>query len=84
MSDDEIVQKVLAIIADTQRKKPEEVTLDSTFEQLGIDSMDGVNIIFHVEDAFNISVPDEEAKNIHSIRDIVDGVRKLVAPEQPR
>jgi acyl carrier protein len=78
MSDEELTARVLAIIAETQRRKPEEVTIDSTFEELGIDSMDGVNIVFALESEFNINVPDEEVKTIRSIRDILAGVRKLV------
>ncbi len=77
MTDEELVTKVLAIIAEVQRKKPEEVKIDSTFEELGIDSMDGVNIIFSLESEFNISVPDEEVKTIKSIKDMVAGVRRL-------
>lgn len=81
MTDDELVTRVLAIIAETQRKKPEEVKIDSTFEELGIDSMDGVNIIFALESEFNISVPDEEVKTIKSIQDMVDGVRRLTTAQ---
>lgn len=78
MNNDELTARVLAIIAETQRKKPEEVTLDTSFEELGIDSMDGVNIVFALESEFNINVPDEEVKTIKSIRDMVAGVRRLV------
>jgi len=73
-----LTERILAIIAETQRKEPSQVTIDSTFEELGIDSMDGVNIIFAVENEFDINVPDEEVKNIRSVREMVDGVRKLV------
>jgi len=69
---------VLRIIAETQRKDPSQVTIESSFEDLGIDSMDGVNIVFALENEFNINVPDEEVKNIHSVRDMVDGIRRLV------
>jgi acyl carrier protein len=75
---DDLTQRVLRIIAETQRKDPAQVTIDSSFEELGIDSMDGVNIIFALENEFDINVPDEEVKNIRSIRDMVEGVRKLV------
>ena len=75
---DELTTRVLKIIAETQRKDPAVVTITSSFEELGIDSMDGVNIIFALENEFNINVPDEEVKNIQSVRDMVDGVRKLV------
>ena len=81
MTNEELTERVLAIIAETQRKKPEEVTVDSSFEELGIDSMDGVNIIFALESEFNINVPDEEVKSIKGIRDMVEGVRRLIPAE---
>ena len=76
--DDQLTQRVLRIIAETQRKDPSQVSAESSFEELGIDSMDGVNIVFALENEFNINVPDEEVKNIHSVRDMIDGVRRLV------
>ena len=75
---DGLTQRVLRIIAETQRKDPSQVTIENSFEELGIDSMDGVNIVFALENEFNINVPDEEVKNIRSVRDMVEGVRKLV------
>jgi acyl carrier protein len=80
---DDLTQRVLRIIAETQRKDPPQVTIDSSFEELGIDSMDGVNIIFALENEFNINVPDEEVKTIRSVRDMVEGVRKLAAQATP-
>ena len=82
MPTDELTQRVLRIIAETQRKEPAQVTIDSTFEELGIDSMDGINIIFALENEFNINVPDEDVKSIRSVRDVVEGVIRLV--EQSR
>jgi acyl carrier protein len=79
--EDDLTSRVLRIIAETQRKDVSQVTIDSSFEELGIDSMDGVNIVFALENEFNINVPDEEVKNIRSVRDMVEGVRKLVNRE---
>src|SRR5271165_5402535 len=76
--EDDLTPRVLRIIAETQRKDVSQVTIDSSFEELGIDSMDGVNIVFALENEFNINVPDEEVKNIRSVRDMVEGVKKLV------
>jgi acyl carrier protein len=73
-----ITSRVLGIIAANQKQDIASVTTDSTFEELGIDSMDAVNIVFELEKAFNIDVPDEEMKKIRSVRDIVDGVQELV------
>jgi len=79
MPEDDITPRVLRIIAETQRKDAALVTIDSTFEELEIDSMDAVNIIFGLENEFSINVPDDEVKNIRSVRDMVEGVRKLCA-----
>jgi acyl carrier protein len=78
MQTDDLTRRVLRIIAETQRKDPAQVTIDSSFEELGIDSMDGINIIFALENEFNINVPDEDVKSIRSVRDVVEGVVKLV------
>ncbi|HZL56039.1 MAG TPA: acyl carrier protein [Bryobacteraceae bacterium] len=78
LAGDDLTKRVLRIIAETQRKDQSQVTIDSSFEELGIDSMDGVNIVFALENEFNVNVPDEEVKNIRNVRDMVEGVRKLV------
>lgn len=75
---EELTDRVLSTIAQAQRIPKEKVTIDSSFEELGIDSMDGVNILFALENEFDITIPDEAAKQIHSIREMVEGVRKLV------
>ena len=80
---DPITQRVLSSIAATQRISPEKVTIDSSFQELGIDSMDGINILFALENEFDITIPDEQAKQIHSIREMVEGIQKLVAEKSP-
>ena len=73
-----VTEEVLVVIAQTQRIPIEKITLDSRFEELGMDSMDTVNILFALEEKFDITIPDEAAKQIRSIREMVDGVQKLV------
>ena len=75
---DQLTQRVLNAIAATQRISPETVTIDKSFQELGIDSMDGINILFALENEFDITIPDELAKQIRSIQEMVDGIRKLV------
>jgi acyl carrier protein len=76
---DELIQRVRTVIANTQRIPVEKITIDSSFEELGIDSMDGVNILFALENEFNITIPDEEAKQIRNVRQMIEGVEKLIA-----
>ena len=73
LAQNDLAQKVIRIIAEKQRIPLETVSLDSTFEELKIDSLDGINIIFAVEEQFDISVPDEGVHSIRSVRDMVDG-----------
>jgi len=75
----ELIQKVRTVIANTQRIPIETITIDSSFEELGIDSMDGVNILFALENEFNITIPDEAAKQIRNVRQMIEGVEKLLA-----
>ncbi|MDZ4798836.1 MAG: acyl carrier protein [Bryobacteraceae bacterium] len=76
---DEILQRVIKVIAETQRISAEGITAESSFEALGIDSLDGINIVFGVENEFSISVPDEAAKSIRSVGDMAAGVERLLA-----
>jgi acyl carrier protein len=76
---EELIQKIRNVIANAQRLPIEKVTIDSSFEELGIDSMDGVNILFALENEFNITIPDEAAKQIRNVREMMEGVEKLLA-----
>lgn len=81
---DEFAQRVIACIAKTQHIPVETVTLDATFEQLNIDSLDGINILFALENEFNVNIPDNAAQEVKTIRDMAMGVHKLVeAAAQP-
>ena len=76
---DEITQRVLKVIATSKRIPLETVTVDSEFQQLGIDSMDAVEILFALENEFDISIPDDEVRSVRNVRQMCEGVEKLVA-----
>ena len=78
MSYEELTARVRAVIARTQHLPQEKITADSTFQEQGIDSLDGINILFAVESEFNINIPDEAAQNLRSVRDVIDGIAKLL------
>ena len=75
---DGLAPKVIQVIAETQRIPIDSISRDSTFEQLKIDSLDGINIIFALENAFDVSIPDEGVQNMRSVEEVIEGVRKLV------
>ena len=76
---DELTQRVLKTIATSKRIPIEQVTIESELQQLGIDSMDAVEILFALENEFDISIPDDEVRNVRNIRQMAEGVEKLVA-----
>lgn len=74
----DLANKVIAVIAKTQRIPVESISLDSTFEQLKIDSLDGINIVFALENEFGINIPDDGVQTMRSIGQTVEGVEKLL------
>ena len=54
----DVSPKVIEIIAREQHLDVTKITLDSTFAELGIDSLDGVNILFALEEEFKLDIPD--------------------------
>lgn len=75
----EIAERVQKVIAKHLRVETDKVPLDATFEQLGMDSLDGVNLLFEVEDEFDISIDDQVAKTITSVPQMVAGIEILLA-----
>jgi len=82
-----IQDRVIAIIAEQAVLEPSDVTLDSTLEDLGIDSLGLVESIFAIEEAFDISVPfnanapEKSDFDISSVRSIVAGIEQLIAEQ---
>ena len=77
--------KVIDIIAEQAILDPGDVTLESTLDSLGIDSMGLVESIFAIEEAFDIQIPfnandpSDSEFNISSVSSIISGIEKLVA-----
>jgi acyl carrier protein len=76
---EELTERVLKVIAQSKRIPREQVTIDSEFQQLNIDSMDAVEILFALENEFDISIPDDDVRQVRNVRQMVEGVEKLVA-----
>jgi acyl carrier protein len=76
---DELIQRVLKTIATSKRIPLETVTIENDFQQLGIDSMDAVEILFALENEFDISIPDDEVRGVRNVRQMCEGVEKLLA-----
>ncbi len=83
----DVKKEVLQIIADQAMLDVSDVTMESTPEDLGIDSLGLVEAIFSIEEKFDISVPfnandpSESDFDISSVAKIVEGIEKLIAEQ---
>ncbi len=76
-------QKVIALVAKTKNINPESITLESTFEELKMDSLDGLDLFFELEEAFDLTIPDEQARSLRSVRSVVEKIDSLRANQEP-
>ncbi len=82
-----IASQVIEIISEQALLKPEEITLDSSPADLGIDSLGLVEAIFAIEERFDISVPfnanapQDSDFDISSVATIVQGIQTLIAKQ---
>jgi len=82
---DPLEKKVVELIAQKKHIPEESITLDSTFLELGIDSLDGMDLLFNFEESFKLTIPDEVAQQMKSVRQVTDALRASLAsaPQAP-
>ncbi|MDK2868181.1 MAG: acyl carrier protein [Clostridiales bacterium] len=70
-------EKVKALLVEELDLDADEVTLESNIrEDLGADSLDMVDLIMSIEDAFGIKVEEKDTVNIKTVGDIVNYIDK--------
>ena len=68
----EILEKVCSIVSEQLSVEAAEVKSDSNFQNdLGADSLDTVELVMALEDAFDIEIPDAAAEGIGTVVDAV-------------
>lgn len=72
-------QRVLFIVADTLGYFEEEVDDNNSLtDDLGMDSLDQVEICMGIEKEFNINIPDSEFENVKTVQDLYSCVEKFL------
>ncbi len=73
MQTNEIEARVKKIVVEQLGVKEDEVTRETSFvDDLGADSLDTVELVMALEDEFEITIQDEEAKKMVTVKDVVD------------
>lgn len=75
----EIFEKVKSIVVEQLEVDPETVTPESSFaNDLGADSLDTVELVMALEEAFDIEIPDEIAEQIDTVGKAVEHIGQKV------
>ena len=61
-----------------QKITPDKVSVDSTFEELGVDSLNGLELLWELEEELDIVIPDDDAREITRVRDVIAVVEPLL------
>jgi acyl carrier protein len=73
----EITEKVKQIVGEQLGVDEAEVTPSASFvDDLGADSLDQVELVMALEEAFDLEIPDEDAEKIRSVQDAIDYIDK--------
>ena len=67
-----VFDRVKEIIVDELGVDAEAVTIDSTLEDLGADSLDAVELIMALEEEYDLEIAEDDAKAMKSVKNIVD------------
>lgn len=72
-------ERVIRAIGKVVKDKP--IHIDSTFDDLAIDSLSKIELLFHLEEEFDIEIPSQGIRNIRGVSDVVRGIERLLAGE---
>ncbi len=80
MRAEELKERVVKIVADFFNMPVEEISEYTDFSaDLGADSLDGVELVMAIEEEFDIEIPDDEAKEMKKLGDIVKYLSTQIA-----
>jgi acyl carrier protein len=80
---EQLTDKVLSALASTKHIPIETISLESSLQDLELDSLDKVTLLFELEQQLNLSIPDEEFRSVKTVSDIVQAISRLVANATP-
>jgi acyl carrier protein len=73
------LEKITKIIVETGGCEPEDVKPDAELVALGIDSLKAITVLFDLEEAYDIEIPNEIIPSILTVKDIQDNLAKKIS-----
>jgi acyl carrier protein len=79
MSDEEVLVEVKKVLVEEFEVEEEIITVEATFyEDLGLDSLDAIDLIVTLNNFYNIEVEPTESEEIRTIQNLIDIVKKHI------
>jgi acyl carrier protein len=78
MERQDIVNKIIAIVAAQVNKPQDQIHESDTLDGSGADSLDQVEIIMKLEEEFSIEIKDEDAEKLVSVGEFADYIQRLL------
>ncbi|HET6266178.1 MAG TPA: phosphopantetheine-binding protein [Acidobacteriota bacterium] len=75
-----IQERAIAAISKGCSRKAREINIDTLFDQLDVDSVDRLQILFELEEEFDIVIPDKVARRATSVREVVEKLTEFLQP----
>ncbi|NOQ70222.1 MAG: acyl carrier protein [Gammaproteobacteria bacterium] len=72
-----IFNKVAEVIVNTVHCKIEDVKPEAELISLGVDSLKAITVLFELEEAFDIEIPNELIPSIVTVNDIMDKINSI-------
>lgn len=70
------LQRIVNLIVQELKIEPNDVRVNASFQDMGVDSLDMVQIIMKCEELFGLEIPDAVAEKFHTINDVVDYINQ--------
>jgi acyl carrier protein len=81
MNEQDILEQVRGALAQIKVPDAESATMETTWEDLDVDSLDLVEVVRILEDHYGIQIVDDELEGVASVGDAVSLIQKIAAPE---
>ena len=70
-------ERVIKIVAEYKEMPENEIKPETTLDELEMDSLDALNLVFELEEEFDLEIPDDKAFEMKTIGEMIEGINKL-------
>ena len=74
----ETAKRTIATVAKFKEIPEDQITVETNLEEMGLDSLDALNLVFELEEEFDIMIPDDKAFEMKTIGEMVEGIDTLL------